>query len=139
MYTYIYIHTYMYIYIYLCIGIPIDREREKQRYVRILSDKNIKLLKGKPLMAYSIEQALQSKYYKTSDMKVVVSTDSQKYADIAIQYGAEVPILRPEEISQDLSSDFEFMKHMVEYLRISENYNPDIILQLRPTQPMRKI
>jgi N-acylneuraminate cytidylyltransferase len=101
--------------------------------------KNIKILNNKPLMAHSIEQAKGTKYYKNNQMRIVVSTDSKEYADISKEYGAEVPILRPSEISQDLSSDFEFMKHMVDYLRINENYNPDIILQLRPTQPLRKI
>lgn len=98
-------------------------------------DKNIKLLNGKPLIAYSIQQALQSKY----EMKIIVSTDSQEYANIAVKYGAEVPILRPKEISQDNSTDFEFISHMVSYLKENENYYPDIILQLRPTQPLRKV
>ena len=97
--------------------------------------KNIKLLNNKPLIAYSILQALSSKY----KMKIVVSTDSKEYADIAIKYGAEVPCLRPEEISQDNSTDFKFINHMINYLNKNENYYPDIILQLRPTQPLRKI
>jgi CMP-N-acetylneuraminic acid synthetase len=104
-----------------------------------IPDKNVKLLNNKPLMAHSIEQAKGTKYYKNKQMRIVLTTDSKQYADIGKEYGAEVPVLRPSEISQDLSSDFEFMKHMIDYLRINENYNPDIILQLRPTQPMRKI
>lgn len=97
--------------------------------------KNIKLLNNKPLIAYSIQQALSSKY----KMKIVVSTDSQEYADIAIKYGAQVPCLRPKNISQDNSTDYEFISHMVNYLKESENYYPDFILQLRPTQPLRKV
>ena len=97
--------------------------------------KNIKLLNNKPLIAYSIQQALSSKY----KMKIVVSTDSQEYADISVKYGAQVPCLRPKNISQDNSTDFEFINHMVSYLKETENYYPDIILQLRPTQPLRKI
>ena len=104
-----------------------------------IPDKNIKLLNNKPLMAHSIEQAKGTKYYENKQMRIVLTTDSKQYADIGKEYGAEVPVLRPSEISQDLSSDLEFMKHMIDYLRITENYNPDIILQLRPTQPMRKI
>ena len=101
--------------------------------------KNIKLLNNKPLLAYSIEQALQSKYYKNNKMRVVLTTDSEHYASIGKKYGAEVPILRPDEISGDLSTDFEFTEHMVNYLNNNENYKPDVILQLRPTQPLRKI
>jgi len=102
-------------------------------------DKNIKILNNKPLLCHSIDQAKESKYYKNKQMRIVVTTDSEKYADISKEYEAEIPILRPSEISQDLSTDFEFMKHMIDYLKLNENYNPDIILQLRPTQPLRKI
>ena len=102
-------------------------------------DKNIKILNGKPLIAHSIDQAKETTYYKNKQMRIVVTTDSEKYANIAKEYGAEIPVLRPIEISQDLSTDLEFMKHIVDYLKETENYNPDIILQLRPTQPIRKI
>jgi N-acylneuraminate cytidylyltransferase len=102
-------------------------------------DKNIKILNNKPLLCHSIDQAKESKYYKNKQMRIVVTTDSEKYASIAKEYGAEIPILRPSEISQDLSTDFEFMKHMIDYLKEKENYNPNIILQLRPTQPLRNI
>ena len=98
-------------------------------------NKNIKLFNGKPLLAWSIEQAQKSVY----TMKIIVSTDSQKYADIAISYDAEAPFLRPENISQDLSIDFEYIKHAIEWLDINEQYVPDIILQLRPTQPTRSV
>jgi N-acylneuraminate cytidylyltransferase len=72
-------------------------------------------------------------------MKIVVSTDSKEYADIAIKYGAEAPFLRPPEISGDLSTDYECMKHSVEWLKQNQQYYPDIILQLRPTSPLRKV
>lgn len=98
-------------------------------------NKNIKLLNGKPLIYYSIKQALECKY----KMKIIVSTDSQEYADIAIKYGAEVPILRPKELAEDNSTDFDFINHMVNYLKENDDYYPDIILQLRPTQPLRKV
>jgi len=101
--------------------------------------KNIKLLENIPLMCHYINQAKECKYYKNNQMRIVVTTDSEKYADIAKEYGAEIPVLRPIEISQDLSTDFEFMKHMIDYLKDNENYYPDMILQLRPTQPKRKI
>jgi CMP-N,N'-diacetyllegionaminic acid synthase len=100
-----------------------------------LPHKNIKDVNGIPLMAHSIIQALNSKH----KMRIIVSTDSKEYADIANKYGAETPFLRPEEISQDDSTDYQFIKHAVEWLKDNENYYPDIILQLRPTQPDRKV
>lgn len=100
-----------------------------------INNKNIMDFKGKPLLAWSIEQAQNCKY----NMKIIVSTDSQEYANIAINYGAEVPFLRPNNISDDLSTDFEFINHCVEWLKNNENYNSDIVLQLRPTSPTRKI
>lgn len=97
--------------------------------------KNIKNFKNKPLLAWSIEQAKSSKYIN----RIIVSTDSEEYAKIANQYGAETPFLRPKEISQDLSTDKEFIKQAVKWLRDNENYRPDLIVQLRPTYPTRKI
>ena len=100
-------------------------------------NKNIKKFRDKPLLAWSIEQAKQTEYYK--NMKIIVSTDSEKYKEIALKWGAEVPFLRPKEISQDLSTDYEFINHAINWLKINQNYIPDIILHLRPTQPHRKI
>ena len=100
-----------------------------------IRDKNIKLFKGKPLLAWSIEQAKSSKYIN----RIIVSTDSEEYAKIANQYGAETPFLRPKEISGDLSTDKEFIKHAVKWLRENENYKPELIVQLRPTYPTRKV
>lgn len=98
--------------------------------------KNIRSFKGKPLITWSIEQALNSKYNK--DMKIVVTTDSEEYAEIAKESGAEIPFLRPAEISKDQSIDYEFIRHAIDCLE-DANYIPDIILQLRPTQPCRKV
>lgn len=100
-------------------------------------NKNIENFKGKPLLAWSINQAQLSSY--KDNMRIIVSTDSPEYALIANSYGAETPFLRPKEISQDLSTDYECIKHALEYLKNKENYTPDIVLQLRPTQPCRKI
>ena len=72
-------------------------------------------------------------------MRIIVTTDSKKYAEVAKKYGAEVPFIRPADISQDMSTDLEFMKHAVHWLKENENYEADIILQLRPTQPLRKV
>ena len=100
-----------------------------------LPNKNIKEFKGHPLLSWSIKQALQSKY----KMKIIVSTDSEHYAKIAKKYGAEVPFLRPKELSDDLSTDYECIKHCIEWLEKNETYIPDIILHLRPTQPCRNV
>lgn len=100
-----------------------------------IPDKNIMDFKGKPLLSWSIQQAQQCKY----NMKIIVSTDSEKYAEISKQYGAEVPFIRPDKISGDTSTDFECIKHCVDWLEEKENYEPDIILHLRPTQPCRKV
>lgn len=103
-----------------------------------LSNKNIKNMIDRPLLAWSIEQAKQTEYYKRGEMRIIVSTDSQKYKDIAIKWGAEVPFLRPKNISQDNSTDLDFIKHALIWLKTNEKYSPDIILHLRPTQPCRK-
>jgi len=97
--------------------------------------KNIKLLTSKHLIGYSIELALQSPLIS----KVVVSTDSPLYAEIAKGYGAQVPFLRPAEISQDESTDLEFMKHYINFCYKSGLEYPDAILHLRPTYPCRNI
>ena len=100
-----------------------------------IPDKNIKLFRGLPLLAWSIKQAEECKY----KMRIIVSTDSTEYQKIAIKHGAEAPFLRPKSISGDLSTDYECIKHCVNWLKVNENYNPNIILQLRPTQPCRKV
>jgi len=92
--------------------------------------KNIKILNGKPMMAWSIEQTLSSKH----KMRVVVSTDSEEYAKIARQYGAEVPFLRPSSLSQDKSICIEFVQHALEQLG-----HYDIVFHCRPTSPFRTV
>lgn len=98
-----------------------------------IPDKNIKLFRGKPLISYSIEQAFKSLLIN----RVIVSTDSEQYAIIAKHYGAEVPFLRPPEISADTSTDLDFFLHALEWLFNNERYIPDICVQLRPTHPIR--
>jgi CMP-N,N'-diacetyllegionaminic acid synthase len=101
-----------------------------------IPDKNIKLYKEKPLLAHSILQALQSKHIT----EVYVSTDSIQYKEIALQYGALVPFLRPSEFSDDLSPDIDLFKHFLEYYQENNNETyPDIIVQLRPTYPNRTV
>lgn len=98
-----------------------------------LPDKNIRPLAGKPLMGWIIETAKKSKYLN----RVFVSTDSEEYASLAKQYGAEVPCLRPAKIASDQSTDIEYLKHMVSWLREKEKYEPDMVLRLLPTCPLQ--
>lgn len=99
-----------------------------------LPGKNIKLLAGKPLIAYTIEAALKSQYVD----RVIVSTDSESIRDIAIQYGAEAPFLRPDELSQDETPTEPVLKHCVEWLEENEAYRVDIVLFLQLTDVFRK-
>ena len=100
-----------------------------------IQDKNIRLLNGKPLIAYSIEIALQSKLIT----RTIVSTDSQQYAELSTKYGAEVPFIRPKHLATDNSLDLDVFIHALEYLQDTENYKPDLILHLRPTHPYRRL
>ena len=97
--------------------------------------KNIVNLCGKPLIAYSIEQALASKWIN----RVIVSTDDEEIADIAREYGAEVPFMRPEEFAHDLSPDIDVFRHALKWLETNEGYVPDIVLNHRPVCPIRKV
>ena len=101
-----------------------------------IKNKNILEVNGFPMLVWSIKQAQESKYSKY--MKIVLSTDSEEYRKIGLKYGAEVPFLRPNEISGDLSTDQQFIEHAVNFYQ-KNNYEPDFILQLRPTYPTRKV
>ena len=96
-------------------------------------DKNIKLIQGVPLIAYSIRAALKSKLID----RVIVSTDSDQYAEIAQNYGAEVPFRRPEQISRDDSTDIEFFNHIIDWMGENEGGIPRYFVHLRPTTPLR--
>lgn len=100
-----------------------------------IPNKNIRLLNGKPMLAYSIEHALQSRYIN----RVIVSTDSEEYAMIAKSYGAEIPFLRPAEYAKDTSLDIEVFYHTLTKLKETEGYAADVVVQLRPTYPIRKV
>ncbi|HEV7346845.1 acylneuraminate cytidylyltransferase family protein [Telluribacter sp.] len=100
-----------------------------------LPDKNILPLSGHPLIAYSIRAALST----PAVTRTIVTTDAEKIAEVAIRYGAEVPFLRPEALAQDLSTDWEVFEHALRWLRDHENYQPDLVVQLRPTSPVRQV
>lgn len=98
-----------------------------------IKDKNIVDLCGKPLIAYSIESALKSKYID----RVVVSTDGDKIAEVAKEYGAEVPFLRPDYLASDTAKTIDCVMHCIEELQnMGDNY--DYIVLLQPTQPLRE-
>lgn len=97
-------------------------------------NKNVRLVGQKPLLAWSIEQALASSRVE----RVLVSTDSAEYAEISMAHGAEVPFLRPEEISGDLATDLQVFQHALAWLDQNEAYHPDVVVHLRPTCPMRE-
>jgi CMP-N,N'-diacetyllegionaminic acid synthase len=97
-----------------------------------IKDKNIKDLKGKPLIAYSIEEALKSGIFED----VVVSTDSDIYAEISKKYGAWVPFLRSKNLSQDTSTTTDVIQEVILMLKsIGKEYDNLMILQ--PTSPLR--
>ena len=96
-------------------------------------DKNIKKLSGKPLVGWILDAARNSKYLN----RIVVSTDSEEYAALASSYGAEAPYLRPGELATDKSPEFEYVKHMVEWLDLNEGYRPDIIVRMMATVPLQ--
>ena len=97
-----------------------------------LPGKNMRNFCGKPLIAWSIEQALAVK----SINSVIVSTDSQEIAEASREYGAEVPFIRPTEIAGDRSTDFDFIKHALDWLS-QNDAEPDFIVHIRPTTPFR--
>lgn len=97
--------------------------------------KNIRLINGKPMLSYSIEHAQKSKYIN----RIILSTDCEKYAKIGLEYGAEVPFLRPAEYATDNALDIDVFYHCLKYLKDNENYQADIVVQLRPTYPIRDI
>jgi len=95
-------------------------------------DKNIRPLAGHPVIAYTIAAALQSGVFSA----VLVSTDSEKYAEVARRYGAEVPFLRPAEFSGDTSPDIEWLEYTLKRLH-DEGRDYDCFSILRPTSPFR--
>ena len=98
-----------------------------------IKNKNIQILNGHPLIAYSISAAVQSKKVH----RIICSTDSKKIATIARKYGAETPFIRPSKHAKDFSTDLEVFTHCLNWLKKNENYTPNLIVHLRPTSPVR--
>jgi N-acylneuraminate cytidylyltransferase len=97
--------------------------------------KNLRLLGGRPLIAHAIEHALSS----ARITRTIVSTDDEEIAEAARDAGADVPFLRPAELAQDLSTDLEVFRHALEWLRDEEGYEPELVVHLRATNPIRRV
>ena len=97
--------------------------------------KNVRVVAGKPLLVHSIEHAHQSLLIR----RTIVSTDDPKIAEIARAAGAEVPFIRPAAFATDTAVDLGVFRHALEWLRDSERYVPDLVVQLRPTAPVRRV
>jgi len=95
--------------------------------------KNLIDLGGFPLIAYSIAAAKLSKYIDRN----VVSTDNDEIAEVAKKYGAEMPFMRPKEFATDTSTDAEFVKHALDWFIEHEGSQPEYLVHLRPTTPLR--
>lgn len=98
-------------------------------------DKNVASFRGRPLLAHSVEHGLRARNVD----RVLVSTDSPRYRELALAAGAEVPFLRPAEIAQDLSTDLEVFTHALDWLDAHEGYRPELVVHLRPTAPTRRV
>ena len=97
--------------------------------------KNIRDFAGYPLIAYSIAAGLKSELVT----RVIVSTDDDEIAEVAREYGAETPFMRPSVFAEDNTTDLPVFVHALEWLAENENYHPDVVIQLRPTSPIRPL
>lgn len=98
-----------------------------------LSRKNIKLLGGKPLIAWTIQATSKSKYIN----RVVVSTEDKEIQEISLEYGAQVPFLRPVDLAEDNTPGIDPIIYTVSQLLLTEDYKPDYVMILQPTSPLR--
>ncbi len=96
--------------------------------------KNIKLLAGKPLITWTIEEAKKAR----SITKLIVSTDDREIAEVCQEFGAEAPFLRPKEYATDQAKSIGVLRHALEWLGANQNYYPDVVVQLKPTNPLRR-
>ncbi len=99
-----------------------------------IPQKNLVSLAGKPLLSYTCEQALRAK----SLTRVIVNTDNEEIARCAKGYRVEVPFLRPKHLSEDETPMLDVLLHALETLQSQEGYQPDIVVLLQPTSPLRQ-
>jgi N-acylneuraminate cytidylyltransferase len=97
--------------------------------------KNILPIGGKPLIAYSIQQARASSLID----RVIVSTDDEEIAAVARAWGAEVPFMRPGWCAEDVSPDIDVFRHALQWLSQHEGYRPELVVHLRPPGPVRRV
>lgn len=97
--------------------------------------KNILPLGGFPLISYSIAAGLQAQRID----RLIVSTDDPEIAQVSEKYGAEIPFMRPDKYAQDDTPDFPVFLHALQWLEKHAGYQPDIVVQLRPTSPFRSV
>jgi len=95
--------------------------------------KNVRNLAGHPLLAWSIAAGQQA----NTVTRVIVSTDDAEIADFAREYGADVPFVRPRELAHNDTRDLPVFQHAIEWLVENEGYEAEIVVQLRPTSPLR--
>ena len=95
--------------------------------------KNIRPFAGFPLISFSVAAALQSELVT----RTIVTTDDEEIAEVSRRYGAEIPFLRPDELAQDQTTDLPVFQHALTWLAEHEAYHPDVVVQLRPTSPVR--
>ncbi len=98
-----------------------------------LAGKNLLPLAGKPLIAWTIDAARNSRLVT----RTVVSTEDERIAECARQHGAEIPVMRPASMARDDSSGMDPILHMIEWLDRHEHYRPDTVIVLQPTSPLR--
>lgn len=98
-----------------------------------LQGKNVRLLAGKPLIGWAIEQAMAVPAIN----RVIVSTDSEKIAEIAEKFGAHVPFLRPSELASDTASEIDAWRHALNHLKEAEGALPDVFVSVPTTAPLR--
>lgn len=97
--------------------------------------KNVKLLAGKPLIRWTIDEALKSSLVS----RLVVSTDDDEIERVGLEGGAEVPFKRPAEMAGDASPHIDVIIHALEWLKFEQDYQPDYVLLLQPTSPFRTV
>lgn len=99
-----------------------------------LPNKNLRLLHGKPLIAWTIEAALQSGCFD----RIIVSTDATAIQEVATQYGADAPFLRPEHLANDHASSYSVLEHSLLWLQEQAHETYEIVTLLQPTSPLRR-
>lgn len=97
--------------------------------------KNVRLLRGKPLLAYTIREALKSRYLQ----RLVLTTDDAEIAAAGRRLGAETPFIRPAALAGDRVTDLPVFRHCLEWLAANEGLAPDVVAHLRPTAPLRTV